>query len=103
MKLLTKDIINKATKQYELGSDMDQQVVAKFFNPCGRGTWYLMNMDSENNYCWGLCYICEWEIGSFSLKELEGVLLPFGLKIERDSFFKPIKAAKLWNQLTKEV
>ena len=33
MKLLTKDIINKATKQYPKGSDMEQMVVAKLFNP----------------------------------------------------------------------
>jgi len=41
MKLLTKDIKTKAEKQYEFASDMDKQdVVAKFFNPVGPGTWY---------------------------------------------------------------
>ena len=60
MKLLTKEIINKATKQFENGSDMDQLVVAKFFNPVGRGTWYLMNMHNDKNYCWGICHIYEW-------------------------------------------
>ena len=99
MKLLTKAIINKATKQYPLNSDMEQMVVAKFFNPAGRGTWYLMNMHEDNNYCWGICHIYEWEIGSFSINELKSVPLPWGLKIERDKSFKPVKASTLWKKL----
>ena len=102
MKLLTKAIINKATKQYPKGSDMEQMVVAKFFNPAGRGTWYLMNMENEE-YCWGICYKYEWEIGSFSINELKSVSLPFGLKIERDLYFKPVKASELWTKLNKEL
>jgi len=101
MKLLTKTIINKATKQYPLGADMEQMVVAKFFNPFGRGTWYLMNMDGD--YCWGICHIYEWEIGSFSIEELKSASLPFGLKIERDLYFKPVKASELWIKLNKEL
>ena len=99
MKLLTKDIINKAKRQYNKGSDMEQNVVAKFFNPSGRGTWYLMNMHDDEDYCWGICHINEWEIGSFSIKELESIRLPWGLKIERDRMFSPIKASKLWGRL----
>ena len=102
MKLLTKAIINKATRQYPKGADMEQMVVAKFFNPAGRGTWYLMNMKDES-YCWGICHIYEWEIGSFSIDELKSVPLPFGLKIERDKFFTPVKASELWTKLNKEL
>ena len=103
MKLLTKDIINKATKQYPKGSDMEQMVVAKFFNPAGRGTWYLMNMNKDEDYCWGICHIYEWEMGSFSMNELKSVSLPFGLKIERDKFFSPVKASELWTKLNEEL
>ena len=101
MKLLTKAIINKATKQYPKGSDMEQMVVAKFYNPAGRGTWYLMNMKGED-YCWGICHIYEWEMGSFSIEELKNVPLPWGLKIERDRYFTPVKASELWAKLNKE-
>ena len=49
MHLLTKKIEEKATKQYKLGSDLEKQnVVAKFFNPAGDGTWYLMNMKDKD-------------------------------------------------------
>lgn len=102
MKLLTKPIIEQATKQYKLGADMNQMVVAKFFNPAGRGTWYLMNMsDNKGTYCWGIAHIFEHETGSFSIPELIDLDLPFGLKIERDRYFKPIKASALWDKLTK--
>ena len=104
MKLLTKAIINKATRQYPKGADMEQMVVAKFFNPTGRGTWYMMNMHEDNDYCWGICHIYEWEIGAFSINELKSTPLPWGLKIERDTSFKPVKASELWTKLNnKEV
>ena len=102
MKLLTKAITNRAIKQYPLGSDMEQMVVAKFFNPVGLGVWYLMNMHEDNDYCWGICHIFEWEMGSFSINELKSLELPFGLNIERDKFFKPVKAIDLWTKLKKE-
>ena len=56
MKLLTKEVIKKATKQYTKGSDMDEQmVVAKFFDPMGSWSWYLMNMQDETgDYAWGI-------------------------------------------------
>ena len=51
MKLMTKDIKRKAQKQYDKGSDMEQMVVAKFFDAMGSWKWYLMNMDRDENYC----------------------------------------------------
>jgi hypothetical protein len=48
MKLFTKEIEEKAQAQYPLGSDLEKQmVVAKFFNPTGAGTWYLINQDPK--------------------------------------------------------
>ena len=38
-------------------------------------------------------------MGSFSIKELQDVKLPFGLGIERDLYFEPIKADELWKEL----
>jgi len=99
MKLLTKDIEKKAKSQYEKGSDLDQMVVAKFFNPSGLGTWYLMNIGEDGDYCWGIVDLFEIEMGSFSLNDLKEIKLPFGLKIERDLYFAPIKAKDLWDGL----
>tara|TARA_Y100001937_G_scaffold128673_1_gene206630 strand:- start:2024 stop:2344 length:321 start_codon:yes stop_codon:yes gene_type:complete len=102
MKLLTKEIKNKAHKQYELGSDMDKQdIVAKFFNPVGQGTWYLMNKSPEDGYCWGIVDLMAVEVGSFMIEDLEDLELPMGMKIERDKYFEPINANKLFEQLVR--
>ena len=100
MKLLTKSITEKAKKQYDEGSDMDQMVVAKFFNPIGNGTWYLMNLADDEDYAWGIVDLFAIEMGSFSMKELQSLKLPpLGLGIERDTSFKSIKASELWKEL----
>tara|TARA_R100000808_G_C2137699_1_gene145784 strand:+ start:259 stop:573 length:315 start_codon:yes stop_codon:yes gene_type:complete len=100
MKLLTKEVIKKATKQYTKGSDMDEQmVVAKFFDAWGDWKWYLMNMkDETGDYAWGIVKGFDVEIGSFSLTELKQVL---GLRLERDMYFEPMKASDVFNKLNK--
>lgn len=100
LKLMTKVIEKKAQKQYSMGSDFNQMVVAKFFNPCGAGTWYLMNQDPEDtNYLWGIVSLHAVEMGSFSLSDLKEYRGPMGIGIERDKFFKPMKAQDVWDAL----
>jgi hypothetical protein len=102
MKLLTEKIKKKAKEQYQYGSDIDKQdVVAKFFNPMGAGTWYLLNMDKDEDYAWGIVDLMELEMGSFSMKELQSIKLPLGLTIERDLYFPEIPAVDLWSDLVK--
>ena len=97
MKLLTKKIKEQATKQYDEGSDMEQMVVAKYFNPTGNGTWYLMNLADDEDYCWGIVKGFEVEMGSFSMTELKS-LQP---RLQRDLYFEPMKAKDVWEQLNK--
>ena len=100
MKLLTKEITKKATEQFDKGSDLDDQmIIAKFFNPMGSWTWYLMNLADDGDYAWGIVDGHEVEMGSFSMNELQSVKLPFGLGIERDMYFEPIPANELWKEL----
>jgi hypothetical protein len=103
MELFTKEIESKAQAQYPLGADMEKQkVVAKFFNPTGAGTWYLINQDPENpDYCWGICHISDTEVGSFSKSELENYRGRFGLGFERDLYFDEINASELYKKLMK--
>ena len=101
MNLLTKEITEKAQKQYDKGSDLDgQMIVAKFFDPMGSWKWYLMNLADDKDYAWGIVDGFEVEMGSFSMKELASIQLPLGLGIERDMYFEPVKADKLWKELT---
>ena len=100
MKLLTKKITEQAQKQYKKGDNMDDQViVAKFFNPVGSWSWYLMNLHEDKDYAWGIVDGNAVEMGSFSMRELQSIKLPFGLGIERDTIFRPIQARQLWEEL----
>ena len=101
MKLFTKEIEAKAQAQYPLGADMEKQViVAKFFNPSGAGTWWLMNQDpNDPDYLWGVVDLFETEVGSFSKSELENYVGVYGLGIERDIYFEEVNAKVLFERL----
>ena len=101
MKLMTKEIETRAKAQYPKGNDLEsQKVVAKFFNPTGAWTWYVMNQDPEDpDYLWGIVKGFEVEIGSFSLSELQSFKGQFGLGIERDLYFTPKPAKEVWDNL----
>ena len=102
MKLMTDEIAKQATEQYDKGSDLDgQMIVAKFFNPMGSWTWYLMNLHEDKDYAWGIVDGFAVEMGSFSMSELQSTKLPLGLGIERDLYFEPMKASEVWEQLNK--
>ena len=97
MKLLTKELTEQFNKiGHQKGAD--PLIVAKFFNPCGAGTWYATEYIPEEKLFFGYVslfgdYNDEW--GYFSLDELEHVKLPYGLKIERDLYFVPTRASKV--------
>ena len=90
MKLMTKELEKKFEK-YPLysqeGKCDDAEVVVAYFNPCGAGTWLITEGEKQDDGDWlffGYCHIFEWEWGYVSLSELEEIVLPFGLTIERD-------------------
>lgn len=102
MKLFTKDIDKKLFQQYQFGNDLEnQKVVAKIFNPYGRGTWYLLNSDpNDSDYIWAIIDLFEVEIGSISRNELETIKVPpFRLGLERDMYFDPVNASELYRGL----
>ena len=102
MKLFTKDIDQKLFEQYPKGSDLNNQmVVAKIFNPYGRGTWYLLNSDPEDpDYIWAITDLFEVEVGSVSRTDLESIKFkPFMLGLERDMYFTPVNAMELYKGL----
>ncbi|OFZ15348.1 MAG: hypothetical protein A2X86_17690 [Bdellovibrionales bacterium GWA2_49_15] len=99
MKLLTQEIKKKLPKIYETESIplKEKEIVCKFFNPCGAGTWYAVEGQQEDDdfVFWGLVDLHEQEFGYFSLRELESIKLPLGLRIERDIHFEKVKVAQL--------
>lgn len=91
MKLLTKEIERKlATHPFhsQEEKEFDAEVIVKFFNPYGYGTWLITEGEKQEDGDWllfGYCHIFEWEWGYVSLNELALIKHPsFGLGIERD-------------------
>ena len=90
MELLTKEL-EKKFEEHPLysseGKGMDAEVLVKYFNPCGRGTWLITEAEKQENgdyLMFGYCHIFEWEWGYVMLSELQNLELPWGLTIERD-------------------
>ena len=92
MLLMTKEL-EKRFKKYPLysqeGKLYDCEVVVKYFNPCGNGTWLITEGEKQEDGDWllyGYCHLFEWEWGYVMLSELESVRLPYGLSIEREIY-----------------
>lgn len=75
--LLPKDI-QEELRKFPIGSQqrkgMDSEVIVKFYNPTGAGTWLITEAEQWDNGDWelfGYCCIFDWEWGSVMLSELE--------------------------------
>ena len=102
MKLITKEIESKLMKSPLYSGEEtpieERKIIVKFFNPCGAGRWYVLEAEKQEDGDWlfyGYVDLLEKEFGYFTLSQLEEVRLPYGLKIERDLYFK--------NRMLKEV
>lgn len=92
-KLVTAELAKKIPALYatEKLSDKEKMVVAKFFNPCGAGTWYIIEYDGDDTF-FGYADLGDpdcAELGYISKSELESLRLPFGMYIERDIAWTP--------------
>lgn len=95
MELWTKEIEQKALR-YPVGSQdgkrFHAQVIVKYFNPYGAGTWIITEAEKQENGDWllfGYCHIFEWEWGYVLLSELQTTKVNvFGCKLglERDLY-----------------
>ena len=65
----------------------DIKVIAKYFDPTSAWTWYATEFDGNDTF-FGYVVGFERELGYFSLMELQSARCRFGLKIERDLYFK---------------
>jgi len=99
MKLFTKDIDKKLFAQFPKGGELaNQKVIAKIFNPYGRGVWYIINSDPHDpDYLWAIVNLFEVEVGSVSRKEIESLRIkPFMLPLERDLSFRERNALEVY-------
>lgn len=94
--LLTKALRAKVPTLYETEhlEPEDKMIHAKFFTPWSNWTWYLIEFDGEDR-CFGFVKGHDAEFGYFSLKELEALEGPWGLKVERDKWFTPTEVGDM--------
>jgi hypothetical protein len=108
IQLLTKELRKRLPALYSQEDNPDPIVVAKFFTPDSSWTWYAIEgspVDEDGYYdtdkpktdfCFfGLVSGIEAELGYFSLSELESVRGLFGLPVERDLYFEPVRLSKV--------
>ena len=99
MELLNEELIKRFKEVGNQEKEKDPLVVAKFFNPCGAGTWYALEYDEKEKTFFGYVSIFgdhNDELGYFSLEELKGITSPpFGLGIERDLHCGEQKLSKM--------
>lgn len=82
--------------------DADHVPVVKFFNPLGTGVWLATELDEDGDTLFGLADLGYPELGSFSLKELISIHLPFGLGIERDILFTGEVPLSVWGEAARQ-
>lgn len=90
MMLLTKSHVKTMLANGANDETTDHKPVVKLFCPWGGATWLLTELDPNNpDIAFGLCDLGfgEPELGYLSIRELEGISGPIGLKIERDLHF----------------
>lgn len=90
MLLLPSDLRARLLANGAVSQETDHAPVVKFFNPCGSATWLLTELLPDGDTLFGLADLgfgCP-ELGYASLAEIADVRLPFGLRIERDLFFR---------------
>jgi hypothetical protein len=98
MRLLTKQLEKRFARIGSQERKKDPVIIAKFFNPIGRGTWYATEYDPAEQMFFGYVSIFgdqndEW--GYFSLKELESFDGAYDLGIERDLYWTECPASQV--------
>ena len=96
MKLLTKELEKRFEQVWVQEHLEDPIVIAKFFHPMAGMTWFATEYDPNDRVFFGYVDSEFWERWTFSLNELESVVVNW-LKMERDAWFeeKPFSKIKL--------
>ncbi|HEY3331946.1 MAG TPA: DUF2958 domain-containing protein [Capsulimonadaceae bacterium] len=95
MELLPPEIAAILPELYSQEHVDDPVVRVKFFTPDSSWTWYALEFDPDERLCFGLVDGLEEELGYFSLDELQHVRGRFGLPVERDLWFTPMKLSEV--------
>ena len=106
MKLVTKELLKKAVRsEKEVLWEADRILYAKFFHPMSSWYWFVSEVqvisDTGNKpeyefFGWVKGLESEW--GYFCSSDFDGLELRYGLPMERDLSFDPIRFGDLGNE-----
>ena len=97
MQLLTKELRKKLPALGTTEKQANPTAICKFFTPDGSWTWFAFEFDGKDTF-FGTVSGMEFELGYFSLSELEETTGPLGLHVERDLYFKPTPLSEIRKQ-----
>ncbi len=97
MQLLTEELRDKLPALGATEKEDDPSAIVKFFTPDRGWTWFATEFDGEDTF-FGAVSGAEFELGYFSLSELQEWRGPFGLAVERDLYFKPTPLSEIRKQ-----
>jgi hypothetical protein len=97
MELLPEEVRRVLPSLYATESESDPVVQVKFFTPDSDWTWYAIEFDGDDLF-FGLAEGFVAELGYFRLSELKSIRGPFGLPVERDLYFTPMRLSKLLSE-----
>lgn len=97
MKLLTQELRKQLPALGATEHQENPTAICKFFTPDSHWTWFAFEFDGKDTF-FGAISGHEFELGYFSLRELEQTTGPFGLHIERDLYFKPTTLSEIRKQ-----
>jgi Protein of unknown function (DUF2958) len=97
MKLLTDELRVQLPTLYAQENEKDPIIHVKFFTPWTGWTWFVTEGSQayDDFIFFGYVIGLEAEWGYFSLRELESVMGPAGLTIERDLCFTPKRKSEI--------
>jgi len=100
MELLPKNICARLPQLYATENLTDPVVQCKLFCPWSNWTLLITEFDGKDTL-FGWVYSDFPELGYSSLSEIESIQGPYGLRIERDLYFKPCRMSKAKEELVR--
>lgn len=97
MQLLTKELRKKLPPIGTTQAQENPMAICKFFTPDANWTWWPFEFDGKDTF-FGAVSGMEFELGNFSLSELQETTGALGLHVERDLYFKPTPLSKIHEQ-----
>ncbi len=94
MKLITEELRKQLPPLYSQENEKDPTIICRFFLPLTKWAWYVTEFDGKDTF-FGFVSGEYPKLGYFTLSELENAEGPYGLGVERDMFFQPIKLSEV--------